>query len=321
MKKSILLFCTIISFVITCQAQKSLCTISGVVTDAEDRPVPNVAVFIPFTSNWCTTNAEGEYSLKGLQPGPIELSFRHLSFESLTKSILVQPVKNMSLNVQLKTTRIELTEVVKMASPAKQLFGLEQFTRYVLSDGYGRSCKINNPQDLEFYWEEDRLVGQASKPLEIINNYLGYNIKYYLDYFWFEEKKLLPDDPHTHILFAFSGSALYEDRLENNWMRKSGWENNRSKEFRGTLRHFLQCLYDGQLDACGYVVKEAWMNEKEFQKAKKLSPAVAYARFHEMNKLFYLNPLVTEASYLHYEPQINLMIKALKTDSGAVSPA
>lgn len=315
MKKLILSTLLVSFLVFVSQAQNNSGMIQGKVIDSQNVGVADVAVFVPFTSIWSTTNSKGEFSLKGFPAGKVEISFRHLSFEPQTLLVQISSGSVVNLNVVLVNSVVEMNEVVKKASSADWKRGFEIFSQYILGDKLGRSCKVKNPEDMFFYFDGNRLVGHATKPLEIENNYLGYTLIYYLDYFWWEERNLLLDDSHPQISFAFSGSALYKDRIDDNWVRKIGWERNRQHEFKGTLRHFMQSIYDGKVVDQGYILKEAWVDFEELQKSKNMSPAVAYAQFHEMNKVFYWNPTTKRASYISYSPYHDYQIICSEVDT------
>ena len=182
--------------------QNNYADVSGVVTDIKGNPLPDLTVFVPFTSIGTTTNIKGEYSLSRLIPGKIELVFRHVAYKALSKTILAESNESIKLDVSLEENTIELAEIVKRADPANWELGWEKFKTHVLGDQMGRYCKVSNPKDLYFYYDGERLTGHATKPLEIINNYLGYKLVYFLDYFWLQEGKLLPDDLAPKTTFA-----------------------------------------------------------------------------------------------------------------------
>ncbi len=296
-------------------AQNTATNVYGIVTDSKGEPIHSVAVFVPYTSIGTTTNSKGEYKLPVSPRGTAVISFRHISFETLTKTIQTDGLSILRLDVKLELANLELEEVVKTASRTNWRLGYDKFSRYVLGDDYGRTCVLNNKQDLVFYYVGDRLIGKANKPLKITNNYLGYNITYYLDYFWWEEKYLMPDDTVPQVSFAFSGSTVYEDLINKMLARKSYWKRNRDYQFQGTQRHFMQCIFDGPDCVDSLKINQAWTSFSEYQDSHQLTSAVAYAKYHEMNKVFYWNPKTRQSSYINYSPIVEYEIGTCEIDS------
>ncbi|MEO6166605.1 MAG: carboxypeptidase-like regulatory domain-containing protein, partial [Chitinophagales bacterium] len=84
-------------------------TISGLVTDEVNHPLPYANVYLKGTTQGATTNAEGQYSIS-LQPGNYQLVFSYVGYLQVIKNVTVENVP-VQLNVQLQPERIELKEV------------------------------------------------------------------------------------------------------------------------------------------------------------------------------------------------------------------
>lgn len=295
--------------------------VHGVIIDTDGNPISNLTVFIPFTSKHTTTNEAGEYILENLQSGDIELTFRHLSFKPVVRAFSSKGGTSFKLDIVMERNTIEIEAIEKRADQANWEFGWEKFKEHVLGDPGMRLYTVENPKDLYFYYDGEKLTGHASKPLAIINDYLGYKLVYFLDYFWFEERKLLPDDPKTQISFAFSGSAFYVDRLDDFWLRRRAWKRNRKTEFKGTLRHFLISAFYDQITEQEYQVRRAWKSAKEFRESGNMSTALAYSRFNSMAKVFNWDKDQKKSGYLHYLKNFEYPIMEQITDLNQVPPA
>ncbi|MEA1876377.1 MAG: carboxypeptidase-like regulatory domain-containing protein [Bacteroidota bacterium] len=319
MKKLLLCVVFVIVGLSTLKSQEKQAEVHGVIVDTSGMAIADCAVYIPFTSIWTTSDKNGHYRIKVPKESDYELEFKHLSYKPISKKIHIGSEKRIEKNIVLDTDQYIISEVVKTAVSTNWKIGFNLFQQYVLSDEYGRSCKVINPECLSFYIDGDRLIGSAKEPLEIMNNYLGYRIIYYLNYFWIEKGRLLPDDTVDQVTFSFSGSAIYIDRLNNSWIQKNGWKNNRHREYVGTKRHFLQSLWASSYKEYGYVIRQCWSEFAEFQQSQKLSPAVAYAKFHEMYKVYSFNQERGESEYLHffqfYDYPIQNSIHGLGTDT------
>ncbi|MFA6126265.1 MAG: hypothetical protein WC699_03075 [Bacteroidales bacterium] len=117
------------------------------------------------------------------------------------------------------------------------------FREIFLGDSYQTSCIIRNPGDLYFYFDGDVIYGQSRNPLKITNNYLGYDITYYLDYFKFDKNRNQPAALGQNEFFAFGGLAFYTDKNAGDKVKKTKWIRNRVTEFQGSLRDFLQDFF------------------------------------------------------------------------------
>jgi len=265
----------------------------GKLTNSDGNPVPDVTVFIAFTSKHTTTNNDGYYILKGLPDGEHELVFRHLSYKPTTKLIVIDPDVSFELDVTVEESIIEMDEIILKADPSNWVLGWVKFQEFVLGDPFGRDCEVVNREDLFFYFNGSKLTGHASRPIGIINNYLGYKIIYFLDYFWFNE---------AEGTFAFSGAAFYEDRFDDFKLRQRGWTRNRKTEFSGTLRHFLMAVFYEQIAEQGYVVRETWDDMNDLQKSEHISPSIAHVRFNQMRKHYHWDPVTKKSANRYFFP-------------------
>ncbi len=320
MKKIITLIFITSTIIASSLGQEKLTEIFGVVSDSAGNPIKDLTVFISFTSKGTTTNENGEYRLERIPAGEIELVFRHISFLPLTKTLSTNSEQAIQLNVSMKNNILEIREIVKRANPDNWKFGYEKFKEHVLGDPIGRHCEVKNPSDIYFYYDGERLTGHATKALEIVNNYLGYKLVYFLDYFWYNKDITNPDGSIQQESFAFSGSAFYVDRRDENVLRKMTWERNRMTEFNGTLKHFLLSVYYDQLVQQGFEIKQAWKNLQDLQKSENISPSMAYVRFLLMEKRFYWDKSSNKSIYLHYNPEEDYPIQSKTTDLNQVPP-
>jgi len=299
-------FVMLIAFFLTSNTFGQGNLVSGRVVNSEGEPVQDVTVFIAFTSKHTTTDKEGFYALKDMPAGEHEIVFRHLSYTPMTKLVVVDDEKALSLDVSLKKSVIEINEIILKADPSNWDLGWKKFQEFVLGDPYGRNCEVVNKEDLFFYFNGSKLTGHASKPIGIINNYLGYKIIYFLDYFWYDE---------SESTFAFSGAAFYEDRFDDFKLRQRGWTRNRKTEFSGTLRHFLMAIFYEQIAEQGYVVRETWDDMNDLQKSEHVSPSIAHVRFNQMKKHYHWDPVKKKSASRYYFPgeefPIYLFIKDL----------
>lgn len=89
-------------------AQNSL---SGIVTDVQNKPMPGVSVYAPELHKGTTTDGQGKYEFTNLPAGSLRLGFTFVGFETQNKTIdKVQ--KNTILDVQLVESVFEMDAVI-----------------------------------------------------------------------------------------------------------------------------------------------------------------------------------------------------------------
>lgn len=225
-------------------AQNNLGRIHGKITDSITlKPISDVSVFIPFTSIGTITNSNGEYNLGQIPAGEIQIGFRHISYGPRSFLFNLQPGAEIQFNLALAEVTIEIDPVIKRAGEIEWVFGMILFKELFLGDPDEVSCVLKNPQSLHFYYDGDVIYGLARDPLKISNNYLGYDITYYLDYFKFDKNKTPGTSLGANEYFAYGGLSFYTDKAARLNSKKTKWENNRIAEFQGTFRNFLQDLF------------------------------------------------------------------------------
>jgi hypothetical protein len=217
--------------------------IAGRVTDSlSGEPIPNVAVFVPFTSLGTTTDANGDYKLDRIPRGDVLISMRHIAYQAKAKSFFPGVNDTIRFDAELTPAMVQITEVTKEVSQVDRLFGVILFNEMVLGDSYQSSCKLLNAKDLDFYRDGDIITGFSRKPLQIANNYLGYDITYYLDYFSFDRNRNEDGEYTSTEYFTYGGLALFKDKQLNRRVKRTKWEKNRKAQYQGSLQQFLMDL-------------------------------------------------------------------------------
>ncbi|MCB0401849.1 MAG: TonB-dependent receptor [Flavobacteriales bacterium] len=92
---------------VSCYAQFS---ISGVITDSLQQPVPGATVRIAQTFKGTTTNNNGNYSLKKLAAGTYVLEVSYIGFQIQQKEVDLQ--SDLELNFELKSSKQQLDELI-----------------------------------------------------------------------------------------------------------------------------------------------------------------------------------------------------------------
>lgn len=110
MNTKVLVVCCLVSA--TAFAQN----LRGRITDeSNNSALPGAPIIVVGQQLGTTTNGEGDFSLK-LAPGPYTLRISSLGFESVDRSITVEPTGTTTINLALKPTQTSLSEVVVVGS-------------------------------------------------------------------------------------------------------------------------------------------------------------------------------------------------------------
>jgi hypothetical protein len=308
MYKSLLILCLLCSFTSPCLFSQAG-SVAGVVTDSiTGLPVVNLSVFIPFTTTGTTTNDKGEYNLDHLAPGDYLLMFRHVTYGSYSKSITVESGKQIWLNLVVSENTYKIDEVVKLGKLPDWNWGYNLFKEYFLGDPSETKCILQNPKDLKFYFDGEILTAYSKQPLEIVNRQLGYRITYYLDYFKYVENENPAKNSVQGAYYAFSGSALYQDLPSKLRITARNWKLNREAEFKGSLKHFLACLYQNKLPENSYHLRKAYRSLSDLKKKEKLAGSMAKIRMAQMDSVFSWYPNEGKSRFLYYIPAEEFLI-------------
>lgn len=237
--------------------------ISGrVVNFNTGQPISYVNVFLSNTTKGSTTNDKGYFTIRGIPAfSSYELVVSMMGFEVQTKQIQLTEPETITINFRLRPTVIPMKEVVIEALDANEWRrNLEIFKREILGNTINAfECKILNPEVLDFKINPKPyyLTANASRPMEIINNALGYRIHVILLSFKFEQD-----------LSQYETKLQFEELKSENIGQRKIWTNNRKKAYNGSLRHFLTSLITLRTKEDGFSIYKSQMLESKFQDFK-----------------------------------------------------
>src|SRR3978361_1961661 len=183
MKKIFFLFFTAIS--ITSFSQEF--TASGKVTDSSGvTPLAGASVFCQNTTFGTTSNSEGAFKLT-LPNGGYDLIISYTGYE--TQVVRISATHSANLSIVLKPKDKSLQEISIVGSNEVP-DGLAKYGKFFTDNFIGNDTnaarsKIQNPEVLQFYFSKkrNRLKVKAKEDLIIVNEALGYKIRFQLDSF------------------------------------------------------------------------------------------------------------------------------------------
>lgn len=245
-----LLFLIACFFMQTGFAQTDYFTAGGKVLDAVSKQaLSGASVFCQNTTLGTVTNGEGAFSLR-LPKGGYDLIVSYTGYE--TQSVHINSSNAGGLSVELKAADKSLSEVV-ISGSTEVADGLAKYGQFFTSNFIGTTlnadqCSIKNPEVLQFFYSKkrNRLKVKAKEDLVIVNNALGYTIKYQLDSF--------SHDYGTDVT-TYSGYPFFQE-MEGTNQQKELWNNAREIAYNGSRLHFMRAWYDSTLEEEGFTLEQ-----------------------------------------------------------------
>ena len=224
-------------------------TLKGkVLDDSTSTPLSNVNVYIANTTLGANTDADGRFEIRNVPLGSYEIVASLLGYSVYSSRVVMKAAGMRSIDIRLKPASLEVGEVLISApDPKEWRRQLAKFKDLFLGmTPFSKECTLTNGEVIDF--EENAPVSfsaTARVPLKIENLALGYHIDFVLKTF-----KVVSD------IMTLEGLPKYTELKPADGAQAKRWKENRMRAFRGSLRHFLACLYKKELAQNGYSIHE-----------------------------------------------------------------
>ena len=227
-------------------------TISGKIIDAATKlPLQGASVFAENTTIGTASNTQGIFNLQ-LPNGGYNLVITFTGYQTETKRITTADAGNSNLVIEIKQKEKSLEDVVVKAT-YEVADGLEKYGDFFLENFIGKTanskqCTIKNKDALKFYYyrRTKRLKILAAAPLIIVNDALGYTIKYELDSFAHD---------YNSQVSQYTGYPLFEEMQPVDDEQKNKWNAARLLAYNGSILHFMRSLYNKKLKEEGFEIQ------------------------------------------------------------------
>ncbi len=246
-----------LAFIILCLVSQSLVAqrneyvIRGKVIDSTTQlPLAGASVFCQNTTIGVVSNSEGNFSLH-LPNGGYDLVVSYTGYQTFSQRISnvhADSALTVSLNKQEKTM-----EEVAVVGSSEVADGWAKYGQFFLENFVGTSpnaafCKLENPEALRFFFSKkrNRLKILSKTDLIVVNNALGYKIRYQMDSFAHE---------YNTGISTFSGYPLFSE-IDGTTAEKEVWKTNREKAYAGSRMHFMRSWYDSTLTDQGFTLEK-----------------------------------------------------------------
>lgn len=250
MKKTILFL--LIAFNSLAAFSQAGYTISGKVIDAETKqPLQGASVFAENTTLGTATNDNGYFNLS-LPGGGYSIVITFTGYQTETRRVTAGDAGNNDIVVEIKKKEKSLEEFV-VKSSAEVADGLAKYGEFFMDNFIGKTanskqCYIKNKEALRFFYykRSKRLKIITSAPLEIVNDALGYIIKYQLDSFVHE---------YNTQVSMYTGYPLFQEMQSSDPVQIEKWNTARQAAYNGSILHFMRSMYQKKLKEEGFEIQ------------------------------------------------------------------
>jgi CarboxypepD_reg-like domain len=250
MKKSILFLLTAF-YAITTFSQSGY-TISGkIIDEATKQPLQGASVFAENTTIGTATNDQGFFTLR-LPGGGYSIAVTFTGYQTETKRVTAGDAGNSEMVIEIKKKEKALEEFV-VKSTSEVADGLEKYGEFFLENFIGKTtnskqCYIKNKEVLKFFYyrRTKRLKILATAPLEIVNDALGYTVKYQLDSFVHE---------YNTQVSLYTGNPLFQEMQSGDQAQVEKWNAARKVAYNGSILHFMRSMYQKKLKEEGFEIQ------------------------------------------------------------------
>lgn len=209
-------------------------SLTGRVIDKNSRmPIKDVNIYLVNTFIGTTTNEKGYFELSKLPQGTFTVVISHISYYFIKKTIKLAR-KSYDIGVIKFSLKAHELETVLVTEDDDDDWNdqFELFREKFIGEGANSdSTHILNPYKIDFWEDDDKMIASSTEPIEILNNSLGYRIRYFLDYF-----------EVTDNYTKYSGNTVFVPLFSKSEPDSVRWDKNRRETYEGSFRHFLETL-------------------------------------------------------------------------------
>jgi hypothetical protein len=239
---------------------------TGKITDSTGiTPLAGASVFCQNTTFGTVSNAEGAFTIK-LPNGGYDLVISYTGYE--TQSVRISTASANNLLIALKPKDKSMQEVAVVGSNEVP-DGLAKYGQFFTNNFIGNNTnaartKIQNTEALQFYFRKktNRLKVRAKEDLVIVNEALGYKVKFQLDSFAHE---------YNNGSSVYTGFPFYEE-LPGTEEQKAVWKQNRENAYHGSRLHFMRAWYNRSLEKEGFSLEMVDTSSKTLQTTAIANP-------------------------------------------------
>lgn len=211
-------------------------SVSGKIIDSLTRePVPFANVYFAGTTIGTTTTEDGRFNLSAFPSGKYDLTASFVGYHPAQRALIFEN-NHHDITLVLYEKATQLDEVVIKPNSRTRVYDMQTFKNGFLGSAKNTaSTKIKNEDDLDFDFENQKFSAFSRKPLEIVNQALGYKVIYDLQLFEinYETRQM------TYL--GIPRFENLEDKIKPRWKRE------RNRAYYGSMQHFVSLLKKGNM--------------------------------------------------------------------------
>lgn len=223
--------------------------LKGKITDVKTAAVlPAVSIYINNSSKGTTSNEAGAYILDNITITQFEIVATCIGYETFSTSITEKDLLQ-AFDIKLNPKSTELQAVIIQTYDKS---GWKNWGKLFTNEILGRTpksdeCEIKNYNVVKFVYDkkEQKLSAFADEPLIIINKYIGYELRYDMQFFETNFK--------TKIIH-FEGFPFFTN-LAGSKRKIDKWKKNRKYAYDGSVQHFMRSVYKNNCKEEGFQIR------------------------------------------------------------------
>jgi hypothetical protein len=207
-------------------------SITGYIIDQSTKnPVANANIYLSNTMVGTSSNNNGKYRIEKIPLGVYTIIVSCVGYELYTQKVEIENSRQIKINVEVDKKIYELPTVLIETEEESEWhlnYGIF-FREFIGANSNASKCKIIDPYKIDFYVDkEGRLYAESKEPIKIINQALGYEIIYFLEYFEYFDRTT-----------KYNGLPVFTEIDTDDIEIKNVWQFNRLKTYCGSVNHFL----------------------------------------------------------------------------------
>ena len=246
MKRSAALVLLFLALFKISKSQSQSWKITGEIKNQSGEALSSASVFISNSTKGALTNATGKFTINGLPNGNYNLIVSFIGYQTQIYPLTING-KNDSVLFVMNQNAEELQDVVVNLKNGIRSEQLKIFRKAFLgTDKNAKQTRIVNEDLLRMHTDpEGKLTAHSNDMLTIVNEALGYQIKYLLKEFSYDKKS---GD------LRYLGYPLFEEMQPASKSQLKDWQQNRAGIYHTSLLRFYRTLGKRDLIQKGYIV-------------------------------------------------------------------
>lgn len=207
-------------------------SVKGTITDrATNKPVAGATFYLSQSCYSSITDANGSYEIKNIVPGNYQIVICAKNYKPFLSNIYINGGNTYPLNNSLEPFPAAQQAIFNSPKSSDFESDYKKFERiFIGNTPYMGSCKVENPDAMQFSWNKDVLEGRSNGSLVFVHKKFGYRLHCTILNFAYDTKQL------TRIL----NYALYFEPMKpEDEDEQEDWDDYRKEAYSGSLNHFL----------------------------------------------------------------------------------